>query len=326
MRLIITFLLVFVASLSKASTTTALISGDWTNALIWDNGIPGCFDSIVIPAHVQVDITSTINLEACPNDSIVVVVMGRIEFQNGKKLKLPCNSDVLVQVGGSVGVGSGGGASTYIEICSTQYWDASSGDITGPSNLCDGGCPPIIPLPVSLVLFDVVYNSSSDEVLLNWTTLSERENDFFTIERSVDGQNWEFSDQVNGGENSTITLHYSSIDEQPIRGVVYYRLSQTDLDGERTNLEVKAVTIPYRADILVFPNPSTAQEGVNIALSAKLSGEKDLKIFNSLGQLVCSIPLMKKQDYTLELNHYIELSKGVYHVQVGASLARFIVD
>lgn len=46
------------------------------------------------------------------------------------------------------------------------------------------------PLPIELYEFDA-FVTEEDEVLLEWQTLSEKDNDFFTVERSIDGRNWE---------------------------------------------------------------------------------------------------------------------------------------
>jgi len=68
-------------------------------------------------------------------------------------------------------------------------------------------------------------------VLLNWATGSEINNDYFTLERSRDAVDAEIIGFIDGAGNSSHTLHYQFIDHDPLPGISYYRLKQTDYDG-----------------------------------------------------------------------------------------------
>ena len=85
-------------------------------------------------------------------------------------------------------------------------------------------------LPIELVEFNGKENGANN--LLYWITASEQNNDYFTIERTVDGENWETVSTIMGAGNSQSTLNYSYSDDEYVRGKInYYRLSQTDFDG-----------------------------------------------------------------------------------------------
>jgi hypothetical protein len=88
------------------------------------------------------------------------------------------------------------------------------------------------PLPISLLSFNAVCTGTS--VNLNWSTASETNNDYFTVERSKDALLWDDVLNVNGAGNSNTTLYYSAEDNQPYPGYSYYRLKQTDFDGTST--------------------------------------------------------------------------------------------
>lgn len=112
---------------------------------------------------------------------------------------------------------------------------------------------PCSPLPVELVSFNAACNNN--EVDLTWNTASETNNDYFTIERTTDGINYEVVGVVDGAGNSDVTRSYSYVDHQPVKGTVYYRLRQTDFNGqvERFNpVAVNCINIPALA---VYPNP-----------------------------------------------------------------------
>ena len=88
----------------------------------------------------------------------------------------------------------------------------------------------ISPLPIELLSFEAICNNNSVNLL--WSTASEKNNDYFTIERSSDGITFQTVLTVKGAGNSNQVINYSAIDEKPIDGIAYYRLKQTDYDGK----------------------------------------------------------------------------------------------
>lgn len=104
---------------------------------------------------------------------------------------------------------------------------------------------PIIKLPVELLYFKPVVKDGT--VVLNWATGSETNNDYFKIERSLDGYNWETIHTINGQGNITTKTVYKLYDRVfGLSGIVYYRLSQTDYDGKREVFDIKSCFIHKR--------------------------------------------------------------------------------
>jgi hypothetical protein len=85
------------------------------------------------------------------------------------------------------------------------------------------------PLPIELIAFSA--HRIEGQVLLSWSTASETNNDFFTLERSHDTRHAEVIATLPGAGNSNQTLHYHFTDIFPLEGISYYRLKQTDFDG-----------------------------------------------------------------------------------------------
>jgi hypothetical protein len=85
-------------------------------------------------------------------------------------------------------------------------------------------------LPIELLSF--TPDIKADRIELNWTTGTEINNDYFTIERSRDMYGWEVLGFVPGAGNSSVPLSYSFSDLRPLDGLAYYRLKQTDFDGQ----------------------------------------------------------------------------------------------
>jgi len=87
-------------------------------------------------------------------------------------------------------------------------------------------------LPLEFNYFEGI--GKRDFNLLYWSTLSEINNDYFSLERSVDGYNWTKISDINGSGNSTETLFYEFEDENFVRNSInYYRLNQTDYNGQK---------------------------------------------------------------------------------------------
>ncbi|MCH7534984.1 MAG: T9SS type A sorting domain-containing protein [Bacteroidetes bacterium] len=139
----------------------------------------------------------------------------------------------------------------------------------------------VTPLPISLVSFDTkVYTNSTIEI--EWTTATETNNDFFTIERSLDGRLWEQVSIINGAGNSYDYLDYKLIDENPFLAVSYYRLKQTDFDGQFSYSWIESVdlSISEGNKTRIFPNPFFNY----LTVEGNLLDNNTFCILNSLGQ------------------------------------------
>jgi len=110
---------------------------------------------------------------------------------------------------------------------------------------------PIINLPIELVNFSL--DKYDDNVKINWTTGSELNNDYFTIERSFDGYAWKEIDRIKGVGNSSSLIDYSYIDRQSnLSGIVYYRLKQTDYDGKFERFHIKSINMGDREIVKIL--------------------------------------------------------------------------
>ena len=125
-------------------------------------------------------------------------------------------------------------------------------------------------LPVDLRFFSVF--EVGDGVMVTWETLAEINCDYFVIERSSDGTNWDQIMNVPGSGNSAEAIYYSQMDNDPIDGVSYYRLNQVDYDGTKKiyNPVVLGSEHNKRLAIKVSPNPAVG----DVVVSFKTSEEE----------------------------------------------------
>jgi hypothetical protein len=166
-----------------------------------------------------------------------------------------------------------------------------------------------LPLPIELVSFnaEVVQN----EVMLKWTTASELNNDYFTIQRSKSGEEWEtVGDKIKGAGTTTETRHYQTSDGMPHPGVSYYRLKQTDEDGQFSYSSVRRVDVVPVYQLKAFPNPT---EGKFTLTTGFELDKSNVKLMNLLGQ---EVPITLERSGTEYMATPTSHVPGVYILQV----------
>lgn len=165
-------------------------------------------------------------------------------------------------------------------------------------------------LPVELILFNGCIINGSVE--LNWITVSETNNDYFIIERSTDGINFEKIGFVYGAGNSNNILVYKYFDFFPI-DVAYYRLKQTDFNGKYTYSKIVMIdfTRQYNDVVNIYPNPFNSSTNIVIN-DASQNKNFELVIYNIFGKEVINTTI-NKQSTTLETYN---LPSGIYTYKV----------
>lgn len=110
-------------------------------------------------------------------------------------------------------------------------------------------------LPVQLISYTA--KAVENRSFIEWSTATETNNRMFVISRSSDGINFKEKGRVNAAGNSSNPVYYTYSDEQPLPGKNYYKLTQVDADGTKKILGVREVRFDKKADVRVYPNPST---------------------------------------------------------------------
>lgn len=178
------------------------------------------------------------------------------------------------------------------------------GDNCGPSI---GNCP--YPLPVELTEFNLEEVASG--VKISWTTASERNNDYFTIQKSIDGLMWEEVMTVEGTGTSTELNSYEEYDNNYYVGLSYYRLMQTDFDGKEMYSETKAITMEKMvcSMFVVYPNPSSHQ----FTIEGDCLSEYSITLYDSNQKRVQANFQRNGATAILDVQN---LSKGIYFLRV----------
>lgn len=206
-------------------------------------------------------------------------------------------------------------------------WEKLEGDISGNSITtkepvsrysaftfgATNADPTINPLPVTFVAF--TGRQESNTIVLDWATASENDNNYFEIERSIDGVNYVTIGYVDGAGDSNALLGYQFTDNAPEQGQLYYRLSQVDFDGAREYAD-KVVAVLYTGseieNLTIVPNPT---DGLfKVSASGSMAGGR-IELLSQAGQLV-RIVNVDSFDATIDIS---DLPSGIY-------VLRFVTD
>ncbi|MGY6561780.1 MAG: glycine-rich domain-containing protein [Luteibaculaceae bacterium] len=208
-------------------------------------------------------------------------------------------SQTVTPVGtGGLGGGGNGGNNTIVPTAGAANSGGGGGCGNNNRQGAAGGSGIVIiryvessTLPIELLSFDA--KPLHGQVELTWTTLSELNNAYFSLERSKDGVFYEVIEEIPGAGNSSSRIDYNTIDQNPLTGISYYRLKQTDFDGQYAYFNPVSVTIQNNAkyEIMLYPNP--ASKLLNLVSKAE---EYTVDVQNNLGEIIFRAKNLKQLD------------------------------
>lgn len=228
-------------------------------------------------------------------------------------------------------VGSGQYGSIVVAGVTTQW---GGGKLYDNLDVCDLGSPPngmdvnwgykdgtvthcvngTISLPVEWLSFEA--EPQADGVHLRWATAIEENNDYFTVERSLDASTFEVVTRVEGVGTTSETSYYQAVDPNPAGERIYYRIRQTDFDGgfSFSNLIEVNLTGQPTMGLRLAPNPAT--DHVTVQLQSEAPGQAQISLMTINGQVLqqtaADLPVGSYQ-HRFSLG---TLSPGTYLVQV----------
>ena len=158
---------------------------------------------------------------------------------------------------------------------------------------------------LNIELLDFKAELKNNQVELTWITSNEINNDFFTIERSIDGVAFASQNIIKGAGNSLNTIIYTSEDETPLVGTTYYRLKQTDFDGSYTYSKIESVYLNKSNQIEVYPNPN--ETGL-LKITTANSNTYEVKLIDCLGRIIYE----SKLDLSISEIDLNRFDKGIF--------------
>lgn len=179
-------------------------------------------------------------------------------------------------------------------------------------NLTAGASLNCTPLPIDLIKFSGVPKQSFNEI--TWTTSTEINNDYFTIQKSIDGINWVDLTRVDGSGNSNIEKIYSTKDLVPSH-ITYYKLIQTDFNGSQKSYDPIVVERDENTHSTVgnmlgfYPNPITDF----MTLQTYTDGRNQISVIDASGKELYSTIVEGMNTQQLDLSN---LSTGLYFIRI----------
>ena len=251
-------LILFTLFSLKAQPGSTYISqspgGIWSDNSTWNLNSPGntLGDNMIIQANHSVQTIENYDITLNNNNKSIdiygeLIINGTLNVV-GNRWELNIHDNGVLIINGDVNFsssGQGGGTvpNLIIEGTAAIYGSLTgNGQVSGNGSLyiqddypdwLDGtqnvNLLPVDPFPIELLSFNA--EMERDHVKVTWVTASEINNDYFTLERSSDGHTWEILTFIEGAGNSNQKLSYGFKDFNPLNGISYYRLKQTDFDG-----------------------------------------------------------------------------------------------
>lgn len=272
----------------------------------------------------EVTALSTVaNSNANPNDNYVA--LGSLDLSKYSNTTNPALVDGSFANNCSSGsstvhatTGSGNVTSLFGSFSATGRYTQYS--FTGFSELWLSGTNNVSPLPIELTSFTAICDGGG--VRLDWTTATEINNEKFIIDRSADLQSWEPVTTFPGAGNSNQPLSYQTIDDRPLDGISYYRLTQHDYDGKSETFEPISVTCYSDGNgntMLVYPNPASDQFVVSISLVEDINNGT-LEMLDMNGKIVLSKNIdIQKGNHSFSFDR-TAMNPGVYIIRLKSAI------
>jgi hypothetical protein len=170
-----------------------------------------------------------------------------------------------------------------------------------------------VALPIDLVSFNVSNLNGNSSI--SWQTATEINNDFFTVQHSLDGRSFHDIETIDGAGNSYESKSYSFVHKNPHNGMNYYRLKQTDFDGEESFSPVESIQFGENEFWSIYPNPVIDQLTINLPETSDQN--MAISIYDLQGKL------HKQFYFTEELNQLelplADLEQGQYFLKTIAN-------
>jgi hypothetical protein len=217
----------------------------------------------------------------------------------------------------------------FISHYTNGAWDRQTGNAasgSGPYTISRSGINSFSPFSVEdpqalpITLIDFTAKAEGKKVRLDWETGSEENNDFFTVERSLDGKTFEKVFTKDGAGNSKTNLYYFGYDNKPYTGISYYRLKQTDFDGKFAYSDIISVNVQgenrtSELNLKVYPNPVSNQL-LHVDLHAQNNATYTMSIINEIGQQIFTDTydaLVGNNNYEIHLPNVVP---GMYVLEI----------
>ncbi|MFN8337614.1 MAG: T9SS type A sorting domain-containing protein [Saprospiraceae bacterium] len=319
--------------------TQGTVSSSDNSDFMATNPCPACFtgcnfvfstNGSVIPPNEDVLIFTSSELNfsydfsgLCSSGTLYILVANRVptlgQFANWNNVGSPNGCSGCTDIGTSddrtLSLTLTGGCSNSVTYnrcqlvnqsgnCSNTNGDGAAVVFTGGSAAYNNnGCAaPVLPIKEKFFLCYKEKNIT----MIYFSTASETNNDYFTIERSSDGVEFDAIGEIKGAGNSSSELKYEFTDENPLPSINYYRIKQTDFDGKYSYTDIKSVR-HHLGKINISPLRTDGRLQIT-----STQDNYDVVLYNAAGQEVFRKNTLNG-DQTIDIE---SLEAGIYFVKI----------
>jgi hypothetical protein len=181
-------------------------------------------------------------------------------------------------------------ATTLNSYVGTNFATLTNAMAINPFSLCGNLSKNTVSVNIASVVpvsfLGLKARKQEKKVLLEWSTASELNSDYFELQRSADATNFTSTlGKLNAAGNSSSVKNYAITDAQPLTNWNYYRIKQVDKDGKTAYSNIAAINFEKAAAVvIIYPNP--AKDKLNIEYTATKAGNLQLQVMDSKGSLV----------------------------------------
>jgi len=171
----------------------------------------------------------------------------------------------------------------------------------------------LAPLPV-VISSPILSCEDNGKIRIEWTAVGEIQCDYYLVQKSSDGQNWELHTKVSGQGNSFLATQYYAYDYNAHSDGMYYRVIQVDVDGNKTYYSAEFIncTQPVCEDFSVQYDPNGTLEIISVCEMHN----PELAVYSCSGQLIGKWSCITE---TKPIQESVQLMSGVYFIQLNES-------
>lgn len=299
-----------------AGSISSIKSGQWNDDMTWHlHRKPGNNEEIIIGREELVTIDNNVLLE-----NVTIKIYGTLTLSSGK-LRLDETSTILIANTGSINSEVGSNSLISFGTEGGSWLGNQINSIGAPGQLTSSGESSIDLLPVHLDYFKGEV-TDNNEILLEWETFSEQNNAFFTIEKRTGETDFIMLDTIKGAGNSNLRSKYQFVDKSLNTEAVYYRLKQTDFDGNMESFNIIYIVAkdhgkPLKANAIKInqagPNPFS--ESFTISYTSSEKNKVEINISSMEGKIVHREILETSQgENKYTFNNVNQIASGLYVV------------
>jgi hypothetical protein len=281
-------LLVMIAS-SAFSTPyyiyVAKKSGAWNDLTLWNINVRGdgvARSKVVIPSAFTVSVDNGVN--AFGLGDVDIDILGTLNMALNTTINLTATSSIEINGPGKI---IGTSNTQTIIIGGVVKYDGSI-DLTKSGRSIASAATGVSPngfyafsvLPVTFNSFSV--SQQDKDINIRWSTASEINNAFFEVERSFDGRSWTVISKQTGAGSATAISTYQYTDNNATSEIIYYRIKQTDIDGNFNYSSIKTI----HAGQAQYARVYASNKNLNIDLKQDMKNTLTVMILNTNGQLL----------------------------------------